>query len=122
MIIGMTTAQKRAKQQLKKVEKAIGRWRYAWWPINDVKGRTIWLQKYYEVRQEWISIDNNNEYRIEHYYGNSCYAYANMADAQWTLYERQPTKFLEYKPIQGGHEVLGKLLYIKEELLAIINK
>lgn len=120
MIIGMTTAQRRAKRHLKIVERAIGKYRFAWWPINDVNGRTIWMQKYYEVCEEWISLNENNEYRIEQYYGNS-HAYANVSDAQWTMFERQPSKWLEYKAVAGGHEVLGKLLYIKEELLAIIN-
>ncbi len=121
MIIGMTTKQKRAKQQLKQVERAIGKWIFAWIPVKLTDGRRIWLQHYYEVCEEWISIDKNNEYRIEYYYGNSYYAYKNLSEAKWTLFERQDTKFLEYKPIHGGHEVLGKLLYIKEELLAIIN-
>lgn len=123
MIIGMTTDQKRAKRQLKMVERAIGKHKFAWWPINDVNGRTIWMQKYYEVCEEWISLDANNTYRLEQFYGNSRYAYANICDAQWTMYEckQNSPPFLEYKPKRGGHEVLGKLMYIKEELLAIIN-
>lgn len=121
MIIGMTTAQRRAKRHLKIVERAIGKYRFAWWPINDVNGRTIWMQKYYEVCEEWISLNENNEYRIEQYYGNSRYAYANVSDAQWTMFERQRPRYSEYKAVKGGHEVLGKLMYIKEELLAIIN-
>lgn len=121
MIIGMTTEQQRAKKKLKLVELAIGKWKFAIFPARLTDGRMLWLQKYYEVSDEFIALNENNEYRIEHYYGTDKYAYKNLSDVKWIMYELQNTKYLEYKRIQGGAEIFGKLIYIKEELLAIIN-
>ncbi|QQG32206.1 hypothetical protein CkP1_0006 [Citrobacter phage CkP1] len=125
MKFGLTSKKQEAYKKLKIVNRAIGKYKFAWLPVRTVDGSMIWFEKYYAVSEELVSIDKNkksNSYKA--YNAASCqgrekYAYNHIKDAKWTIYDYGN---YHYFKITGGNEVLEKLLDYKAELIALINE
>jgi hypothetical protein len=126
MKFGYTSVQRDALKKLKIVNKAIGKYKFAWFPITAANGQTIWFEKYYEVSSEFVAIGEDGTYRIDAYCGCDKYAFFNIRDVRWSMYEIYNTKFAawnsnDYKLVQGSTDILEKLLGVKADLLALIN-
>lgn len=127
MIFGLTTAQKQAKANLEIVERAIGRYRFAWWPIRITTGQTIWLQKYYEVEIRDIAIKVDKTYSVDTNIVYAVYAYSDVSKADWKIFEAYIRNHGQYyadtchKEIKG-EEAFDHLIRYKAELNALLNQ
>ncbi|AKU43652.1 hypothetical protein CPT_Merlin6 [Citrobacter phage Merlin] len=126
MIFGLTTAQKQAKAHLEVVERAIGRYRFAWWPTRITTGQTIWLQKYYEVEIRDIVIQLDKTYGVDTNITYAVYAYSDISKADWKIFEAYKQNYGLYyankchKEIKGN-EAFDHLIRYKAELNALLN-
>lgn len=111
MRFGLTVEHKNLLKQLKIVNKALGRWKFAFWPTRIIDGSYIWFEKYYEIRHEHIHQNKDGSYECEAYYGIDVYAYTNSREVRHKVYKNHPN----YNTI-FGEEAKTHLLQYKAEL------
>ncbi|AFU63959.1 hypothetical protein ACQ31_gp076 [Salmonella phage STML-198] len=118
MIFGKTSIQRKVARDLRRVERAIGKYKFALFPTKLNTGRYIWLQKYYKVVKEIITIEENN-YNV--YYDNRylSVSYENKEQSVHTiLCEKSNSNWCS--PIYGA-PALHHLMKYRDELIAKLN-
>ena len=121
MRFGLTVEHKNLLKQLKIVNNALGRRKFALWPTRIVDGSYIWLEKYYEIRHEHVHQNEDGSYECEAYYGVDIYAYTNFREVRHKFYKKRREKGLysmynsTYDAIYG-EEAKTHLLQYKAEL------
>lgn len=121
MRFGLTVEHKNLLKQLKIVNSALGRWKFALWPTRIVDGSYIWLEKYYEIRHEHVHQNEDGSYECEAYYGIDVYAYTNSREVRHKFYKKVYGKgiYAAYNPSYNpifGEEAKTHLLQYKAEL------
>ncbi|UKH49405.1 hypothetical protein [Enterobacter phage vB-EclM_KMB17] len=127
MRFGLTVEHKNLLKQLKIVNNALGRRKFALWPTRIVDGSYIWLEKYYEIRHEHVHQNEDGSYECEAYYGVDMYAYTNSREVRHKFYKKRREKGLysmynsTYDAIYG-EEAKTHLLQYKAELEEKISR
>ncbi|ATN92980.1 hypothetical protein CPT_Melville_006 [Salmonella phage Melville] len=121
MIFGKNSIQRKAASELRLVERAIGKYKLALFPVKLDNGRYIWLQKYYKVVQEFIAIKENNyaTYYNDPYSQTLVFAYENEEQALHTVFCKKPNSNW-YSPLYGA-PALHHLMKYRDELIAKLN-
>ncbi|ANA49360.1 hypothetical protein BI049_gp006 [Salmonella phage vB_SnwM_CGG4-1] len=121
MIFGKNSIQRKAARQLRLVERAIGKYKFALFPTQLDNGRYIWLQKYYKVVQEFIVVQENNytTYFNEPYNQTLIFSYENQEQALHTIFCEKPNSY-SYTPLYGA-PALHHLMKYRDELIAKLN-
>lgn len=126
MRFGKTSREKFLLKQLGLVQRAIGVWKFAWWPTRMIDGKTIWFENYYEVQQHHIYHTQSGDIETSDNAYPPTYCYYKARDCHWVFYSLKPLKkgwyssdFEQYNSEESYQLLLNFRALLEQELSAL---